>query len=605
MNKFFTCLGVACVLLLLGAVVFVLSPRGGQAPVRGASAYPASSSSHTPRRLPAPAPELLGESGDSAEFSSSHAAANPYGARRSERQPHYAPRPGAGASADSSASLPVNLDDYRIDLGKLKGSRAYSSKPGTGGYAKPAYKKPGAGSYSRTGASGYTGGGVAGPLPGSSSRGASQDRASAAREKILNEFGSPATRQLQEKVNRQLSGVSDGIHRAIANALIPKGKRETNIEKYLARHKGEPVSASNPFDSVVKQVSDQKAGVVNNMASSFGAAAGKQAGKIMDSFANEMQQAVNTPNATPEEIAAKTREINDKYQQQLQKFGQKQAANQALQERMAEDQELKEQLSSKYGSKIGAQLGQIIDEYRQKELALAREPLSAEEYHRRLTQLHIERDEASRRVLHQNGVSAAGYNEIQDKQAEDRLHQEGEDIESGRKLEQRVTDSDRDEILQDSHQKIENIARQYEEAYGPEVGQQVRDLQREYEERLRNNMAPLPDGSEPSMHEAKLANNQTRQEMNQRIQEIGREAGVHKATDEQMGRLMSALPDNMPAGQRRDLESQLRPIYEEMYRTIYSTEDEGARRAAQEQAQRQIQDVMQRMEAEAAHSGAK
>lgn len=596
MNKFITYLGVACILFLLGAFVFVLSPSGGRTSVRGNTSLLAPADVQPHARPSAPAPELLGETAGDAGFSSPRGTANPYG-RRADRNPHYAPRYGAGTSS-AEGSSPVNLDDYRIDLGKLKGSHPYLSNPGAGEYAKSSYK-PRAGSYARTGSagsSGYTGGTHA--LPGSSARGALQDKASLAREKILNQYGSPATRKLQEKLNKQLSGVSDGIHRAIAQALVPKGKRETNIEKYLARHNGEPVPSSNPFDSVVKQVSDQKAGVVNSMASSFGAAAGKQAGQIMDSFANEMQQAVNTPNATPEEIAAKTKAINDKYQKQLQKFGQKQAANQALQERMAEDQKLKEQLSSKYGSKIGAQLGQVIDEYRQRELALAREPLSVEEYHKRLSQLHIEREEASRNILRQNGVSAAGYNEIQEQQAKERLEQMGRDIESGKKLEQRMTDGDRNYILQDSQQQTDQIARQYEQAYGPEAAQQVRDLQREYEERLRKNMAPNPDGSERSRHEIDVANNQAREEMNQRLQEIGREAGVHKATDEQVGKLMSSLPDNMPAAQRRELESQLRPIYEDMYRTIYSTEDEGARRAAQEQAQRRIQEVVQQMETE-------
>lgn len=492
----------------------------------------------------------------------------------------------------------VNLDDYRIDLNKLKnvpsGSYTSGRVGNVSGRARNVRRtRTGVSNTNANTAYTYGGGGTA-----FTARTAPQDRATLAREKILKEFASPATREQQEKLTRQLSGISDGVHRAIAQALVPKGKKQTNIEKYLARSNGEPVPSSNPFDSVVKQVSGQKAGVVSSMASSFGSAAGKQAGQIMDSFANEMSQAVNAPNQTPQEIAAKTKAINDKYQKKLQKFSQQQASNKALRERMAEDNKLKEQLNAKYGSKVGAQLGQVIDEYRQKELALAKEPLSAEEYHRRLSQLHIEQEDASRRVLQQNNQSAAAYNEVREQQTEERLRQMGEAIESGQKLEQRMTDSQRNYILQDSRQQTENIARQMEQTYGPEVAQQVRDLQREYEERLNQNMTPNKDGSERSMHEIELANNKARQEMNRRLQEIGQNAGVQKAVNDQMDKVMSSPQmQNLPDKQRRELESRMRPVYEEMFRTMAQNNGQGGEEA-QRRAMQQLQEIMQQVGAE-------
>ncbi|MBR4592470.1 MAG: hypothetical protein IKO35_04605 [Elusimicrobiaceae bacterium] len=137
------------------------------------------------------------------------------------------------------------------------------------------------------------------------------------------------TKEQAASLEKQLNGLSDRLEAAILRALLPKSKKDMNVEKYLASTKGEAPSAEdttaqkNPAAVIAKQMSKQKSGIVNSMKNAFGNKAARQAGQIMDSFQQELTNALSQPGLTQQQIQQQTRQISQKYNKQLQKLSEK------------------------------------------------------------------------------------------------------------------------------------------------------------------------------------------------------------------------------------------------------------------------------------------
>lgn len=520
-------------------------------------------------------------------------SAGPYAAGRYGRV-----APGTTGTGTSPNGL-ISPEDYQIDLNKLKANRyAYGSRPYAGRSGE------GESVSSRGGVSGGTG--PASRYSGAASSGMTrrqaQDRydqedASAARNAMLSAQTPLMNREQQKKLERQLKGMSSGIERAIAKAMIPQGKKASNIEKYLARRSGGEGAAvsAGPFASVVQQVADQKSGVVNSISDSFGSAAGRQAGQIMDSFKNEMQSAVNAPGQTPQQIAAATKAINEKYQKRLEKFSQNKAAQKAVSDRVSEDEKLKQELTAKYGEKIGAQMGQKIDEARAKDLELSRQQLSTEEYYNRVIQNNMERDKALRKVLEENKASSAAYNKIMDDQAAERQKQEAAQIESGQKLEKRMTSGEKEFAVKNAQAQTQNIVSHMEKNFGPQAGQAVQNMAREYEEELKKNMQANPDGSEKSAHEIEQQNEEARRKFNERLQKFQQDENVKKATNDSLQQVLSSdQMKNVPEQAKKEWAAKATPILQDAYRQ--QAQVEASPDLSAQEKQRKLQEIQRQMQ---------
>ena len=260
--------------------------------------------------------------------------------------------------------------------------------------------------------------------------------------------------------------------------MLPKDKKNANIEKYLNRRYGDPQDASSsagadngPFAGVARQISRQKNSIVSSMKNTYGQKAANRAGKVMDSYQKELMSALNQPGQTQEQIAQKTRQISKKYNDQLQEIGQQNALDQLRQEREARDLALQQKLEQSYGPDIAAEAGKILAQYREKELEIFQQKdVSEAEMMRAFWQNEHECDEAVQKMLQSNGKTVVGYQKAKNddfkERARKRLEQEAEGEVS---LAPIIYDKETlDTFVQKVDEKSKKPLDNAEEAFGPQ-----------------------------------------------------------------------------------------------------------------------------------------
>ena len=401
-----------------------------------------------------------------------------------------------------------------------------------------------------------------------------------------------------QKLQQQLNAVQAGVERAIAKALLPKSKKDANIEKYLNRNASPEAVAAGPFAGVIQQVAAQRAGVVNSMGQTFGKDAAKEAGQVMTDYQNELSSALSQPGQTAEQLAQKTREISNKYNEKLQKVSEKHGLQQFHAERVAKDNQLKEELEKRYGSDIAALAGEKIDAAREKDMLLAQQGLSAEEYYNQQLANHQERRKQIEEVITEAGKSTRGLLEAENQLEQDEIKRALEAEESGQK-QVRVYLADENELtaigtaLSQEHQEKVQAAGSL---YGEEGARRMDAVyQRYYQEYMK-----IWNDSKTSRTEKREASMTLRQEVNNEIDQIQRDPvlqqeRVTRQVDAQMTQIMNGMSGASPE-QREAIEQRARPILTQMYERANEIqnsnlpEDEKQRRLdrVQEEAQRQL-----------------
>lgn len=230
-------------------------------------------------------------------------------------------------------------------------------------------------------------------------------------------------RKEKEKMDAQWNKFSAAIDRAVAQALHPKSKKEAMLAKYAPAQAGQAqTAAAGPFAPVMQAVSAQKQEVVQSFGSAFGSAAARQAGGLMDSFASEVSQALNTPDATAQQTSQRIKELAKKYQKEMDNLAQKSQYEKFVAQRVAQDAKQKEELGALYPDEK-AQISQLIDQTREKDLALATQNLSREEYFNQLAQNNQALRSGIGQLLAQGGKSSQGFQQWEQGQTQQYLEQ--------------------------------------------------------------------------------------------------------------------------------------------------------------------------------------
>ncbi len=295
---------------------------------------------------------------------------------------------------------------------------------------------------------------------------------------LVSPYANDMTKKETKALEEKLSGLPRAIERAVLQAMLPKDKKNANIEKYLNRRYGDPQDASSsagadngPFAGVARQISRQKNSIVSSMKNTYGQKAANRAGKVMDSYQKELMSALNQPGQTQEQIAQKTRQISKKYNDQLQEIGQQNALDQLRQEREARDLALQQKLEQSYGPDIAAEAGKILAQYREKELEIFQQKdVSEAEMMRAFWQNEHECDEAVQKMLQSNGKTVVGYQKAKNddfkERARKRLEQEAEGEVS---LAPIIYDKETlDTFVQKVDEKSKKPLDNAEEAFGPQ-----------------------------------------------------------------------------------------------------------------------------------------
>ena len=399
-----------------------------------------------------------------------------------------------------------------------------------------------------------------------------QEQMQAERERSFAPFMASVPKEQQKRLEMQLKGLSSGINRAVAKALLPKNKKNANIEKYLQRNAAPEAAYAGPFAPVLEQVAAQKAGVVHSMGQAFGQEAAQEASNIMDSFQSEMASAVNAPGQTSEQIAEKIQQVAQKYEQKLQKMSEDNGFKKFEQERIEKDNLLKQEIAKQYGEDLAAQAGTKIDEFREKDMLLARQGLPPEQYYEQQLTNQSDRRKALEDLIAKSGKSTKGLIEAEDEVEKQEVAQRLKDEEEGKTLARSYKAGEKElaaidkSLSQERQEKLQTAGK----VYGEDGARRIDAIyQKYYDEYMK--IWQDPDSSKTDKQQASM---QLRQDVNKQLEEIQndpqmQEARLNRQVDTSLAQIMQDPGvRRASAEQKAALQEKARPVLREMYEKV-------------------------------------
>ena len=358
----------------------------------------------------------------------------------------------------------------------------------------------------------------------------------------------------QKNMDDMMAKLSANITRAVNRALKPRSKKEENIEKYLGRSSSGTATSSDPFQDIVNQISSQKENVVANMRQAFGSNAGNRAGELMDSFQQEMADAMSNPEMTAAQKADRAQKISNKYKKKLDKMSQENQFNQFAAQRVAEDNKQKEEIAKAYPDNpdFNAAAAQIIDKARERDLALALHPEIAEgDYYKTLLANQYQDQRDLEEAAKKHGVSTAPLHKWQNEQEQAVIKKLGEQEEEGKINSYKFTFSEKD-IKNHEEQfrtERENIISKFEQSFGKEDTAQLETLLKEYNDKMIATMREPNTERDHADKKADIRNEYNRKFLEFQIEVIKKSAAPEEQKEtfiRQLQAEIDAIPEPKP-----------------------------------------------------------
>lgn len=422
----------------------------------------------------------------------------------------------------------------------------------------------------------YSGGGNS----GLSGQGPALAESGLSSQERIKEMVSPFLGGLSKKqasdLNRSLNEMPARIERAILRAMLPKSKKDANIEKYLQRNRADGTTTtqeSGPFAEVLNQVASQKANIVKSMGNAYGAAAAKDAGKVMDAYQKELSNTLNnSAGKTPEQVAQQARQLGQKYNEKLEKVSQQRGLEKYKNELIEKDNAFLADIERSYGSEVASKMGQTFEQARQRELELAQAGLSPEEYYQQLVEEQDRRRKEAQNVVTSSGQSLKGYFDAEDKKVQKLLSDLQEDEAQGKTVPvvYRASQPEVDSRVADVLKQKESILPKVQPMYGQEGAQRVEKIYQSYEQEVRG----LWEDAQTTYEEKIRGQEEARQKANRQLEELQRSPEMRQALENNQVEtaLTRIMQDpslaNASAEERAALENAARPILRDMYAEI-------------------------------------
>lgn len=422
----------------------------------------------------------------------------------------------------------------------------------------------------------YSGGGNS----GLSGQGPALAESGLSSQERIKEMVSPFLGGLSKKqasdLNRSLNEMPARIERAILRAMLPKSKKDANIEKYLQRNRADGTTTtqeSGPFAEVLNQVASQKANIVKSMGNAYGAAAAKDAGKVMDAYQKELSNTLNnSAGKTPEQVAQQARQLSQKYNEKLEKVSQQRGLEKYKNELIEKDNAFLADIERSYGSEVASKMGQTFEQARQRELELAQAGLSPEEYYQQLVEEQDRRRKEAQNVVTSSGQSLKGYFDAEDKKVQKLLSDLQEDEAQGKTVPvvYRASQPEVDSRVADVLKQKESILPKVQPMYGQEGAQRVEKIYQSYEQEVRD----LWEDAQTTYEEKIRRQEEARQKANRQLEELQRSPEMRQALENNQVEtaLTQIMQDpslaNASAEERAALENAARPILRDMYAEI-------------------------------------
>lgn len=407
--------------------------------------------------------------------------------------------------------------------------QSYKNYPGAGGtspryvetnFYSPENKQLALGPRNTSYASNFTG-------PSVSLNASTQSKVQEERARMLAPYLRP-NRKEKERMDAQWSKISSALERAIAQALMPKSKKEQLIEKYTSAKGGATQGVQNsgftgPFAAVGQQLASQKQAIMQSMGSAFGSSAAQQAGSLMDSYAGEVAQALNTPGITAEQATEKVKEISKKYQDKMDQMAEKNQYDKFTAERIAQDNQQKADLRAAYQDPdLNAKFGQIIDAAREKELALATQNLPPSEYYQTLSASHYDTRQQLEEAIRQAGQPLDAFHQWESRQAQQGLDALKQKEEAGQvqSVAREYTQAEKAGVTTHLEKEQAAMLDVLTKAYGEESRADFEQLLKTYQKQVMQSAAQELSPAEHQEREIQLVKEFNRQLIDLRIEKV-------------------------------------------------------------------------------------
>ena len=310
-------------------------------------------------------------------------------------------------------------------------------------------------------------------------------------ESIWAEYTPKQTYKEQKALEGKLNNMSSAIERAITQAMLPKSKRNQNIEKYLNRRSGtapaqtnvgaEKGGASTPAPvTPQQQIASQASGIVSDIQKNYGDDAAAKAQDIMSDFEQEMAAAFD-PNGDPQENALRAKAVNHKYNEKLRKLNQEESMRKMEAEWRAKNEEKLAEIGRKFNPQTQAAAREKMEANLQERMKIMRTPQSEEDMYRQILALEEkERKELETVVKEKNPTdltAVAKLHELENEQAKEQILQAEREEKEGRQTQQnfQVNEQSLAEMNKSWEKESQEIINSLA-AYGPEVQAQAKDI---------------------------------------------------------------------------------------------------------------------------------
>ena len=448
-----------------------------------------------------------------------------------------------------------------------------NTAPSAGGRTSARYSAPVSSSFGGKG--GYTPAGPA--LTGTTAAADDYRHDNEKRQNALASYTPQQTWQQQQKMNSQLKGFSAGIERAIAQAMLPKSKRQQNIEKYLNRSRGQAAQMDNQVygaetkqaggaaEQVLRQLAAQSQNIVNDMRSSYGDKAAEGAQSIMNDFQKEMADTLNAP-GDPQEKQIRAHAVNNKYNEKLQQYNRQQGLAKLAEQLQQEDEKYLQKLAQAYGPETEAAARAKLDANRAKKMEVYSQYQSEADYTRQLLALEEQRQKDLEEVVRTTAKPGAMSNltQIQNELAKEQILQDAKDVQEGKKAarvywETQESLQQRKEAWRKEGDEIVKGFGQFGDQYAAEAQSLVNDLNA-YRADLRQEA--LKNGTDES--EVTKNDMDKTEETNEKLQELKSRALTDMFNKQNEQRLHNVTQNiqGVPEEAKQEWANKARPVME-------------------------------------------
>lgn len=374
------------------------------------------------------------------------------------------------------------------------------------------------------------------------------------------------TRREQTALNQKLQNFSAGLERAIASAVLPKSKREQNIEKYLARARGEAAvmdggvyaagqrQAGGGTEEVMQQLAAQSKSIVDNVRGSYGDGAAEEAQSIMNDFQSEMAETLNAP-GDPEEKNIKAQAVNNKYSQKLQQLNNEQSLNKMAEQLRAQNEEYLQKIGETYGPQTETAMRPLLEDFANKRMQIWATPQSEEAALAQNLALDEQLRKEQERIVKETAPEAAVGNltALQNEQVKKRILEEVRKVEAGESFSPVYRENANALAQKEAAWKEDGkaIVKRFE-SLGPEA---VAEAQRQMDSLLAYRRQLRQEAAEKGLSVAEVMHLDMKatEKANEALTQTGKQ-GMERLLNGQDEKQFEQMPE--------DFRAQLRPIWE-------------------------------------------